>query len=293
MQRVVITGGSGKAGRTVVRHFVDCGYGVTSVDLTRPAESAAPSLVADLADLGETIEALRGANAVVHLAAIPAPGIRTAELTFRNNLLSTYNVFAAASILGIRRVAWASSETVLGLPYGQLHARVLLEGTAGRHLPQPEYAPVDEAHPPRPASSYSLSKVLGEEMGRQFHRWTGSTFVALRFSNILDPDDYTAFREYWTDAALREWNLWSYVDARDVAESCRLALEAEVDGADVFIIAAGDTVMNRPSRELMAERFPEVPLREPLDEFGTLLSVDKARRVLGYRPAHSWRATLS
>jgi nucleoside-diphosphate-sugar epimerase len=274
MTRVVVTGGAGKAGRAVVRDLLDHGYEVAGIDLVRdPNLTAGHQLVADVTDYGETVEALNGADAVVHLAAIPAPGLKADEVTFRVNTTSTYNVFAAASLLGLRRVVWASSETTLGLPFD-------------RELPR--YAPIDEEHPLLPESSYALSKVISEEMARQFNRWNGIPYVGLRFSNVMEPHDYERFAEYWEDAQLRRWNLWGYVDARDVAQSCRLALEADVTGAEVFIIAAADTVMNRPSAELMAEVYPDVELRA-VGEFGTLLAIDKARRVLGYEPAFSWR----
>jgi nucleoside-diphosphate-sugar epimerase len=290
MKRVVVTGGTGKAGRAVVRDLVEHGYDVVNVDLVPPAEPIAPFLRAELTDFGETVEALRGAEGIVHLAAIPAPRIRTVEATFRINVLSTYNVFSAAPLLGLERVVWASSETTLGLPFGALHARNLLDDAAAPgHVPLPDYLPIDEAHPLRPHSSYALSKVLGEEMARQFARWSGIPYIGLRFSAIRELADYESFPEYWRDPHLGEWNVWSYVDARDVAQSCRLALSAPISGADVFIIAAGDTVMDRPNAELVAECFPGALLREGTGEHASLLSIEKARRVLGYAPEYSWR----
>jgi nucleoside-diphosphate-sugar epimerase len=273
--RVVVTGGSGKAGRAVVHDLLEQGYEVLSADLGRsPDLSDEQQIQADLTDLGETVEVLRGAGAVVHLAAIPAPGLRPDELTFRVNTSSTYNVFSAAATLGLSRVVWASSETVLGLPFER---------------EQPAYAPIDEEHPPLPEFSYALSKLISEEMARQFSRWTGIPFVGLRFSNIMEPHDYERFPGFWDDAQVRRWNLWGYVDARDVAQSCRRALEADIAGAEVFIVAAADTVMNRPSAALMREVYPDVPLHEPIGEFETLLSIAKARRLLGYEPRFSWR----
>jgi nucleoside-diphosphate-sugar epimerase len=274
MARVVVTGGSGKAGRAVVRHLVEHGHDVLSADLVRSSELDCEQVQADVTDLGEALELLRGAEAVVHLAAIPAPGLRPDERTFRVNTASTYNVFSAASTLGLRRVVWASSETVLGLPFDR---------------EQPRYAPIDEEHPPLPNSSYALSKLISEEMARQFGRWTGIPFVGLRFSNVMEPGDYERFSTFWDDAVIRKWNLWGYVDARDVAQSCRLALEVELDAAEVFIVAAADTVMNRPSLDLLAEVFPDVPVRGEVGEFETLLGIAKARRVLGYEPGYSWR----
>jgi len=270
---IVVTGGAGKAGRAVVRELMEHGEEVLSVDLVRSPELECEQLVADLVDYGQTVDALKGAKAVVHLAAIPAPGLKPDELTFRVNTASTYNVFAAAPVLGLERVVYASSETVLGLPFE-------------RWLP--DYAPIDEEHQPLPNFSYALSKLLSEEMARQFHRWTGIPYVGLRFSNIMELRDYERFPGFQHDPALRKWNLWGYVDARDVAQSCRLALTADV-GAEAFIVAAADTCMTRPSRDLMAEVYPDVPIRGELGEHETLLSIAKARRVLGYEPTHSWR----
>jgi nucleoside-diphosphate-sugar epimerase len=189
-------------------------------------------------------------------------------------MLSTYNVFEAARVLGLERVVWASSETIFGLPFER---------------EQPAYAPLDEDHPPYPESSYAVSKLLSEELARQLNRWTGKPFVGLRFSNIMELDDYSRFPSFWEDATLRRWNLWGYVDAHDVALSCRLGLETELRTAEHFVVAAADTVMNRPSRELMAEVFPSVPYRPTDGDYDTLLSIEKARRLLGYEPGHTWR----
>ena len=293
MTRIVVTGGSGKAGRAVVHDLVEHGHAVVNVDVVPSSIPEAPFLRADLTDLGETIEALRGADVVVHLAAIPAPRIRTVERTFEINILSTYNVFSAAALLGLERVVWASSETVLGLPFGRREARNLLDPAAEPgHHPEPDYAPIDEEHPLRPHSSYSLTKVMGEEMARQFARWTHIPFIGLRFSAIREPAEYAAFPDGWSDPLRSAWNMWAYVDARDVAQACRLSLTADLTGAEAFIIAAGDTVMDRPNRELMAEVYPSVPLRPGTGDFDTLLSIDKARRLLGYDPAHSWRDSV-
>jgi nucleoside-diphosphate-sugar epimerase len=274
MPRVVVTGGSGKAGRAVVRDLVHHGTDVLSVDLVTAPDLPTEQLRADLTDFGQTVEALRGADAVVHLAAIPAPRLWPDELTFRVNVTSTYNVFSAAALVGLRRVVWASSETVLGLPFER---------------ERPAYAPIDEEHPRYPEFSYALAKLLGEEMAVQFNRWTGIPYVGLRFSNVMEPHDFERFPSWQDDPQARRWNLWGYVDARDVAQACRLALDDLVGGAEVFIVAAADTVMNRPSRELMAEVYPDVEIRGELGEYETLLSIAKARRLLGYDPAFSWR----
>lgn len=130
-------------------------------------------------------------------------------------------------------------------------------------------------------------------MAAQFARRTGTAHVGLRISNIMEPHDYAAFPGYWEDPTIRRWNLWGYVDARDVAAACERALLAEVEGSEVCIIAAADTVMPRPSAELMAEVYPDVPLRRPIEGHETLLAIDRAREALGWEPARSWRDELA
>jgi nucleoside-diphosphate-sugar epimerase len=274
MMKIVVTGGSGKAGRAIMRELSQHGHDVLNVDTAAPAERLGRFLRADLTDLGQVFEALAGADAVAHMAAIPAPGITTEEVTFRTNIASTFNVFHAAVTLGLSRIVWASSETTIGLPF---------------EAESPAYAPIDEDHPLYPESSYALSKVLSEEMARQFHRRFHVPMVGLRFSNIMEPQDYAHFPGYWKDALLRRWNLWGYVDARDVAQGVRLALEKDLHGAVHMMIAAADTVMDRPSAELMAEVFPKVVIRRKLAGHETLLSIDRARSVLGYEPRWSWQ----
>jgi nucleoside-diphosphate-sugar epimerase len=275
--RIVVTGGSGKAGRWVVRRLREAGYDVLNVDWTHDGSAHGLCLVTDLTDAGQAVEALDGADALVHLAAIPAPEMRPAAETFRINMLSTYNVFAAAETHGLRRVVYASSETVLGLPFDE----------------PPAFAPIDETHPSRPESSYSLSKVAGEAIAAHFVRRTGVPYVGLRISNIMEPEDYGMFPGFQDDARLRKWNLWGYVDARDVASACELGLTATVTGHEIAIIAAADTCMTRDSAELMAEVFPSVPLTRDLRGRETLLSVDRARTVLGYEPRHRWQDELA
>jgi nucleoside-diphosphate-sugar epimerase len=185
-------------------------------------------------------------------------------------------VFAAAVTGRVSKVVWASSETVLGLPFDT----------------PPDFAPIDETIEPRPETSYALSKIVGEDMARQFARRSGVPFIGLRFSNIMEPNDYQSFPTFWDDPHLRRWNLWGYVDVRDVATSVLLAIEADVTGAEVCIVAASDTVMTRPSSELMAEVYPAVPMRRPVEGRETLLAIDRARSVLGYEPEHSWEDHL-
>jgi nucleoside-diphosphate-sugar epimerase len=276
-QRVCVTGASGQAGRGVVADLREHGYEVraTDVSVTR-ADREDGMLQADLTDYGQAVEALTQADAVVHLANIPAPGLSTPAVTFNHNITMNFNVFQAAATLKLSRVVWASSETTLGLPFDT----------------PPRYAPVDEDHYPVPTSTYALSKVASEAIARHLAQWSNIPYIALRFSNIMAPEDYQWFAEFQDDQHARKWNLWGYIDQRDVAQSCRLALEADpakIKGSPAFIIAAADTVMNRPSAELLAEVYPGVKLTRDVGEFGTLLAIDRAREVLGFNPEHSWR----
>ncbi len=279
VQRVCVTGASGKAGRAVVADLREHGYDVLATDAVVSREDRDEGMLrADLTDYGQAVEVLSqaGADAVVHLANIPAPGLSTPAVTFNSNITMNFNIFQAAAALKLDRVVWASSETTLGLPFDT----------------PPRYAPVDEDHYPVPTSTYALSKVASETVAGHIAQWSGLPFIALRFSNIMAPEDYERFAEFQDDPHARKWNLWGYIDQRDVALSCRLALEADagtVQGNPAFIIAAADTVMNRPSAELLAEVFPGVRLTRDVGESGTLLAIDRAREVLGFHPEHSWR----
>ena len=278
-----MTGGSGKLGRAVVDELVAHGYEVVNLDLVPPRENRGGFVQVDLTDFGRVLEALTGiddkydrVDAVVHLAAIPAPGLTGNATTFTHNLTATYHVFQAARVAGVRRVVWASSETLLGLPLGPENP--------------PPYLPVDEEYPARPQTGYALAKHLEETMAAQYCRWDPElTMVGLRFSNVMEPADYARFPSFDADPDLRRWNVWGYIDARDGAQAVRLALRYPRSGLEVFVIANADTVMSQHSADLAAQVYPQVPVTRQLEPHETLLSIDKARRLLGYEPRYSWR----
>jgi nucleoside-diphosphate-sugar epimerase len=277
--RIAVTGGSGKLGRNVLRRLAADGHDVLNLD--RAGERTRGFVQVDLRNYGQVLDVIlglddrhQGFDAIVHLGAIPAPGLAPDAATFENNMLSTYNVFQSARRAGIKRVVYASSETVLGLPFDV----------------DPPYIPVDEEYPARPESTYSLVKHLEEQMARELTRWDPDlSIVGLRFSNVMDPEDYEAFPSFDADARLRKWNLWSYIDGRDGAQAVALALEKGTPGFEAFIIANDDTVMSRSSASLAAEVFPNVRVTRELGEHETMLSIDKAKRLLGFAPEHSWR----
>jgi nucleoside-diphosphate-sugar epimerase len=278
--KIVVTGGYGKLGAEVVRGLGAAGHDVFVLDAVGARAENFTRI--DLTNYGSVVDALSsvdgrydGLDAVVHLAAIPAGGLETDSATFHNNMNATFNVFQAARRAGIKSIVYASSETLLGIPFEI----------------DPPYLPVDEDYPSRPESMYSVVKHLEEELATKLCRWDPElSITGLRFSNVLDASDYVNQPTWDTDPALRRWNLWGYIDTRDAAQAVLRALEAKLPGFDTFVIANADTVMSRPSAELAAEVFPNVPLKHELVGTETLLSIDKARRLLGYEPTHSWRA---
>ncbi len=284
---IIVTGGSGKLGRACVKDLMDHGYTVTSIDLTPPPGQHNPPEPgdvtfsrADITEFGQAMAALsmidervEKVTGVVHLAAIPAPGQATNHVTFETNIISTYNIFEAARQLGIKNVVWASSETVFGIPYPN----------------GPAYAPVDEEIE-RPETAYSLSKLLGEKMAEQFCRWDPEMkIIGLRFSNVMEPGDYVNFPKFDADARSRHFNLWTYIDARDGSQAIRLALESDLKGAEVFGIANAHSVMSRSNDSLLDEVFPGTERKRPFEDNESLISIEKARRVLGYEPKYVWR----
>jgi nucleoside-diphosphate-sugar epimerase len=285
---IIVTGGSGKVGRACVKDLMEHGYKVASIDMARPAGLSNPPKPtdvnftrADITDFGEVMAAFSGINTrveepvtgVVHLGAIASPGEAADHVIFEVNTVSTYNVFEAARRLGIRNVVWASSETVYGIPY-----------PGG-----PLYVPVDEEIE-LPQWSYSLSKLMGEKMAEQFARWDAKAkIIGLRFSNVQEPQDYANFPAYQKDPRSRHFNLWTYIDARDAAQAIRLSLESTLTGAHVFGIANSDGVMTQTNDELLDEVFPGTKRKRPLHAHESLISIEKAQRMLGYKPQFDWR----
>lgn len=279
MKKVVVTGGSGRLGIWVVKEFQDHGYQVINIDtkLPPPELNIKKTIIADLNNQAELYGVLLGADAVVHLAAIPDENTYPHNVIFQNNVMSTYNVLQAASMLGIKKVVVASSETVYGI-------------TMAVQPAAPQYVPMDENHPLLPQSSYDLSKVVNEKIAETFGRRTGMQIVCLRIGNVCWPDRYKQFPSFINDSSKRVGILWSYIDTRDAATACRLAVEKDGLGVVSLNIAEDITSMNIKTRELMAQQYPQVTdFREPLENYETLLSNKKAKELLGWQPVHNWR----
>ncbi len=258
-------------------HLAEAGYEVLGVDAMAPAKSSATGksqvIKADLTNLGETLEVLNGTDAVVHLANMPIPGMFTPARTFMENTAMNYNVFSAAVQSGVNKVVWLSSDAIMGLPYDQ----------------SPKYVPIDENHPRLPATTYALSKLTAEVMAEHFSRWSGIPFVGLRSCFLQSPKDYETYPDFQDDPHARRWHLWSYLDLRDMANACRLAMIAEINGCEIINISAADSVMNMPSKEVIEAVFPETEVRYDMAEHGSFFTTAKAGKIIGFIPQYSWR----
>ncbi len=287
--KVAVTGGTGSwdrgVGPVVIAALEAAGHEVTNLDRAVPGGIERKGYVrVDLTDYGQTFAALHGHEAVVQLAANGEPDWDhvSGAARFHVNSLIAYNVFQAACFLGMKKVVWASSETVLGFPFDRVPPRVL---------------PTNDDDPPIPTSSYGISKANSEDLARHMNRRYGVPFVGLRFSNIFydTPGHVTGYERIpalWDDPLARRFNLWGYVDSRDTADACRRALEAPIAGAEVMTIAAPDTIMRQPNAELVAAAFPGCVLKPGTGPHETLISIDKARQLIGYDPQWTWRKVL-
>jgi nucleoside-diphosphate-sugar epimerase len=281
-KRIAVTGGSGMAGHWILKHFNEQGYEVVNLDASRPKEEICRSILTDLTDAGQVITALsphgtgnpRPYDGVVHFAAIPNAHRWPNSEVFRVNTLSTYNVLEACAINGIQKVVLASSESSYGICFAQ-------------DFFQPNYLPVDEDHPQLPEDSYGLSKVINEKTAEAFHRRTGMQVISFRLGNILTPEAHEVIRKTFPDPARRLRILWSYIDTRDVAAACQLAIEKDGLGCQPLILAADDTSSDIPSKDLIARFLPDVKdLRASFEGREALISNKRIKEVLGWKQQH-------
>ena len=282
--RVVVTGGSGKAGQWVVRKVAEAGHEVFNLDIARRPELGLPSeyCKVDLGDAGEVYDAMFQfrPEGVCHLAANPAPAGDARGTVFAGNTVSAYNVMQAAGDIGVGRVVYASSEMATGL---------LTDGVA------PGRIPFDESERRPSPNAYALSKFLSEVIADSMAvRYPGTHYAGLRINNVISPEtDYARFAREWEDPSMVSVNFWSYIDARDVGGAFLAALEGESAGHEVFGITAADTRAKRGLRELMAEYYDGYDSFAPdHDDFASAWDCSKMERFFGWRPAHSWREEL-
>ena len=293
--RVFFTGGAGKAGRHAIAHLTAQGHQVTNIDLVKLDQPGVKSLQADLTDAGQVFNAMqayadysdldsgagmRTYDAVVHFAAIPAILFRPDNETYRINVMSTYNVIDAAVRLGIRKIIFASSETTYGVCFADGEVK-------------PLYLPVDEEHPVVPPDSYALSKVVNEVTGRSYQKRSGFDIYALRINNVIEPHEYAqSFPAFMANPALRRRNVFAYIDARDLGHMVDCCLRTDGLGYQVFNVSNDDMSVNITTDEVIARFYDGVPVKKAMGRDETFYSSEKAKRMVGFRPRHSWRDVL-
>ncbi len=293
--RIFFTGGSGKAGKHVATHLAEQGHHVTNADLVPLGHPEVADLKVDLTDAGQTYSALAGLasmdeldlaqkpsyDAVVHFAALPRILLAPDATTYATNVLSTYHVLEAATRLGVRKIVFASSETTYGICFAQGERR-------------PDYLPVDEEHPTVPEDSYAMSKVANEVMARSFQARTGIDIYGLRINNVVEPHEYAElFPAFLDDPSLRRRNVFAYIDTRDLGQMVQRCLETDGLGYQVFNVANADLSVAATTDEIRDRFYEGVEVRRELGRDETLYCIDKARDLLGYAPAHSWRDVLT
>jgi nucleoside-diphosphate-sugar epimerase len=285
MEQVLITGASGKLGRATVRELAASGYRVVAIDRARPQEphpEGVQTVEIDLLDIGQVAGVMHGCDAVIHLGAIPNPYDHADEVVLRNNTGATFAVLQAASLLGIRHVAIASSGSI----YGTAWSRTPLYF---------QYAPVDEAHPLMVHDVYALSKEVDERTAEMFCRREGMSIAALRFHWIATREEQlarVAERRAKADHSDEAGNLWGYVDLRDAARACRLAIEAAKErkfGFAPLQIVAADTLADEPTEELILRWSPVTEIRKPIPGTASSYDTTAAKEIIGWKAQHSWR----
>ncbi|RUR49371.1 NAD-dependent epimerase/dehydratase family protein [Vreelandella populi] len=293
--RILFTGGSGKAGRHATAYLRDQGHSITNLDWVASDVPGITTLKVDLTDAGQVFNACQAYatfdelepgtgmpryDAIVHFAAIPAILHRPDNETYRINTLSTYHILDAGTRLGIPKVIIASSETTYGICFAD-----------GEKLP--DYLPVDEEHPTVPQDSYAMSKVVNEVTARSFQARSGIDIYALRINNVIEPHEYRqSFPAYMANPALRRRNIFAYIDARDLGQMVDCCLKTDGLGYQVFNVANEDLSVGLTNAQVIERFYPGVPVQRTMGEYETFYSIDKARRLVGFKPRHSWRAEL-
>jgi nucleoside-diphosphate-sugar epimerase len=274
---ILVTGGSGRIGRYVVRELVSAGHAVTNADLAPAPGKLGAFLRVDLTDAGDVYQALAysKSQAVVHLGAWANAGIVPDTRTYGDNVRGAYNVFQACADLGIQRIVYASSAQVYGFAQAA-----------------PTYAPVDEEHPLRPCNSYALAKVVAEQTADYFVQQFGLTILSFRFMGVRMPSEIASEIEAMAaDPASGAWLLWTRTDARDAALACRLAIEAADVPSGPYNITGERVVLDQPSGELVATHFGAKTAVRGLHGYASPLSTARAQAAFGYRPRFVWSRT--
>ncbi|MBC7328741.1 NAD(P)-dependent oxidoreductase [bacterium] len=276
--RVLITGGAGNLGRYVIEEMRGY-YELVIFDIKEPENKDFKFIRGDILDIHSLERALKGIDVVVHLAAIPHPLSEPAERVFNVNAMGTFNVLEAASKCKVKRVVMASSDSTLGFVFRVNDSLA------------PEYFPIDEAHPCKPEDPYGLSKLVGEEICEAYTRRTGIETVCLRICFVWFPHLKENYRPLFEEPDTWWKTLWVYEDARDAALAFRLAVEKEELRHERMFICADDNGTKEQSLELIRKYYPKVKRvdEERLKGRASLVSNEKAKRVLGFYPKYSWK----
>lgn len=277
---ILVTGGLGKVGRSVVAELTDARPGKTAHQVTVLDRAAGPErgpvkyLLGDIQDLGQVMEAMIGIDAVIHLAAIHNPNIATAPLVYQTNVIGTFNVHHAAHRLGCKRVVSASSNAVVGWSYSDRF--------------EPDYLPIDEEHPLRPEDIYGLTKEIGETIAHSYAR-KGVGTVILRPSGVVTPEELSELKKTAGRKPL-SFQAYSYVDARDLAVAFRLAVEKPLANGTTLFVVADDSNVAEPLCELLPRLRPSIGDKaRALTGTRAAYSNERAKALLGWRPQYSWR----
>ena len=274
--RILVTGGIGKVGQAVVCELLNSpAYEITVLDRTPgPERGPVKYLVGDIQDLGQVMEAMVGAEAVIHLAAIHNPNIATASIVYQTNVVGTFNVHHAAFRLGVKRVVSASSNAIVGWSYSDRF--------------MPDYLPIDEDHPLRPEDVYGLSKEIGETIASSYAR-KGLQTVMLRPSGVVTPEELEKIRK---DGGRKPTGFYaySYIDVRDLAVAFRLAVERSIPSGTSLFVVAEDSTVAEPLCDLYPRIMPAIgdKARNLIGNVGAYSNA-RAKAVLGWHPVYSWR----
>ena len=291
LKRVAFTGGSGKAGRHVIPYLLNCGYNILNLDLVPLDGNGINNLIVDITDSGQVFNSLTsylnidelkespGSNkfdALVHFAAIPRILIKSDEETFRVNVLGTYNVIEAAVKLGIKKIIIASSETTYGVCFANGNM-------------DPEWLPVDESHPTEPMDSYGLSKVINEQTAKSFQLRSGFDIYSLRIGNVIEPDEYHRFKDFFKNPSQRLRNIFNYIDARDLGQVVNLCLSKDGLGYDVFNVGNNNNSVDIKNKDIIEKYYKNVKIKEKLADYEALFSNKKIKNILGFKEEHNWK----
>jgi nucleoside-diphosphate-sugar epimerase len=277
--KILVTGSSGKLGKWAVKELRSHGHFVIGYDLLGPSQAADREIISDVEDLASIAAAVTGADAILHLAGVPTHGLLPDDQTFRINTMGAFNVHEAARRASVARVVSLSSEAVLGWSPGSWQRA---------HLPK--YLPIHEDHPCEPQDCYGLSKVVLEAIGRSFTDRCGMVTVFLRASWIVSPDELEQLARN-DGRPVTTFALCHYIDVRDLAVVCRLALEADLEGSHTLFVGSGETTVATPLAELYPQLAPAIADRAAaLVGTRSSVSIARARQVLGWEPKYSWRA---